>query len=78
MQYRQALVNIPFRPRRMIKRIRLLQSRFYVRVTVCRKLFNKLVIGRIHRLISHIVCLLVIAVNAVINTAQDIKGSRDS
>ncbi|RUS50498.1 hypothetical protein B7L13_22930 [Klebsiella oxytoca] len=62
----------------MIKRIRLLQRRFHVSIAVCRIRFDKLIIGRIHRLISHIACLLVIAVNAVINTAQVIKGSRDS
>ncbi|RDA98377.1 hypothetical protein DVB85_20535 [Klebsiella oxytoca] len=45
---------------------------------MCRILFDELIVCRIHRLISHIVCLLVIAVNAVINTAQNIKGSRDS
>ena len=60
------------------KIIRLLQRRLHIRIAVRRVRFNKLIVRRIHRLIGHIACLLVIAINAVKNAAKDIKGSRDS
>ncbi|EAA4983365.1 hypothetical protein E4898_18740 [Salmonella enterica subsp. enterica serovar Anatum] len=40
-------------------------------------LFNELIIGRIHCLVSHITCLLVIVIKAAVNAAQNNKGSRD-
>jgi hypothetical protein len=45
MQHRQALVDIAFRPRGMVERIRLLQRRFDVRIAVRRVLFNKLIVA---------------------------------
>ena len=77
MQHRQARFDIPFRPGRMIERIRLPQRRLHVRIAVRRVRFNKLIVRRIHRLIGHIACLLVIAIKAVKNAVKDIKGSRD-
>ena len=77
MQYRQPRFNIAFCPGRMVERIRLLQRRLHVRIAVRRVRFNKLIVRRIHRLIGHIACLLVIAIKAVKNAVKDIKGSRD-
>ncbi|MEA7614662.1 hypothetical protein ONO57_27045, partial [Salmonella enterica subsp. enterica serovar Anatum] len=37
-------------------------------------LFNELIIGRIHCLVSHITCLLVIVIKAAVNAAQNNKG----
>lgn len=77
MQYRQTLVNLSFGPIGVIERVSFLQRGFNIRVRVRGVLFNELIIGRIHCLVSHITCLLVIVIKAAVNAAQNNKGSRD-
>ncbi len=77
MQYRQTLVNLSPGPVGVIERVSFLQRGFNIRVRVRGILFNELIIGRIHCLVSHITCLLVIVIKAAVNAAQNNKGSRD-
>ena len=54
MQHRQALIDVAFRPVRMVKRIGRLQRRFDIRVGMRGVFFDELVSGRIYCLISHV------------------------